>query len=106
MRGMIMTKPALDKAMMFVAFFQAALRSGTGSGMTVCADAGSLMPNETARALACRRIEVRRRAEIRFTNNGHTSRVTLSAASPPSQPSRRLSQRKMAKIDPANRDSG
>src|SRR6478735_5528345 len=97
MRGMIMTKPALDKAMMFVAFFQAALRSGTGAGITVCADAGALTPNRTASAVAWRRIEIRRRAEIRFTNNGHTSRVTLSAASPPSQPSRRPRPSKNAK---------
>jgi hypothetical protein len=83
---MIMTKPALDKAMMFVALFQLALRSGTGAGMALCADAGSAAHNRAAKAAPRRRIEIRRRAEIRFTNKGHTSRVTLSAASPPSQP--------------------
>ena len=69
-----MTKPALDNAMMFVALFQLALRSGTGAGMEVCAEAAPLTHNKTTRAAAWRRFEIRRRAEIRFANNGHTSR--------------------------------
>jgi|SRR6187397_780481 len=96
MRGMIMTKPALDKAMMFVALFQLALRSGTA----LCADAGSLTHNRTARATTWRRIEIGRRAEIRFTDNDHTSRVTLSAARPPSQPLRHLCRRNRRKPGP------
>jgi hypothetical protein len=82
---MIMTKPALDNAMSFVALFQLALRSGAGAGIAVCAHARVLVQNATARADAGTSSEIRRRAEIRFTNNGGTSRVTLSSASAPSQ---------------------
>jgi len=82
---MIITKPALDNDMIFVALFQLALRSGAAAGMAVCADAASLAQNTTARADAERRSEMTRRAEMHFTNNGHTSRATLSATNAPSQ---------------------
>src|SRR3954469_1522564 len=78
MRGMIMTRPALDKAMTFVALFQAELRSGAGLGMS-CARAGALAKSRAEAAASGASSEIRRE-EIRFTNNGHTSRATLSVA--------------------------
>ncbi len=78
-----MTNPALDNAITLVALFQLALRLGAGLGMASCARAGALTSKADAAASGASS-EIRGE-EIRFTNNGHTSEATLSAAGPASQ---------------------